>query len=55
MGTKNTSISIVNNLGQTVFEKENMDSQLQLELESGVYFVKIQNSTSNITKKLIIQ
>ncbi len=51
-------VTIVNTLGQEVFAQKNVtkDTQLNIaDLSSGIYFVNIQQHSSVITKKLIIE
>ena len=53
----NASISLLNNLGQIVFEKSinsNNDSISVNELADGMYYLKINSNNRIITKKVII-
>ena len=51
-----TSISIVNTSGQTVIESLHTNEAIDLsKLESGVYFVRVQNNEQVITKKIYLQ
>ena len=59
----NVSVSIENELGQTVYTKFQCfeaDGTVQLvvptnNLEEGIYFIKIRNSEQNVVRKIVIQ
>jgi PKD repeat protein len=59
LNIQNATISIVNMLGQTVFEKNvvNNNAPIHIEAENiqqGMYYIKIQSEKSTFTKKVLI-
>lgn len=56
----NVTISIINSLGNQVYSKQTNVSAQLLDLDisrlaSGIYFIRVNTSSSNLVKKLIIQ
>ena len=49
-----SQIDIINELGQNVYSQNNAKLNTTIELQTGLYFVKIQNKDFVKTEKLII-
>ena len=58
LGSIESTVTIYNTMGQVVYQNTGLSNKTEIKLDninSGLYFVNINNSEMNITEKVIIK